>query len=89
VASYTNLFVLLLSLLTAGCIPNYTKQEQLQKQANLENMVPCPDDRPLSCKDDKKPVCGIFSDGATFDYDSACIACTRTVIIGYLPGRCK
>lgn len=87
-ASHLKLFVLLLSLLMAGCFPN-VKQEQLQKQANLDNMVPCPDERPLSCKDDKKPVCGVYPDGSTFDYDSACIACTRSVIIGYLPGRCK
>jgi len=89
VASHIKLFVVLLSLLMAGCIPNHIKEEQLQKQRNLESMVACPDNRPLSCKDEKKPVCGIFSDGSTFNYDSGCIACTRSVIMGYLPGRCK
>ena len=85
--------ILILGLLTlamsmTGCVSNQAKQQQLQRAQNLQNMTPCPDQRPIICTMEHNPACGIFRDGTTWEYSSGCMACTRTSVAGYIQGTC-
>lgn len=83
---YLSLMLTFLMALLSGCIPLVEKDKT--REANLKNMLACPLERPLSCSSVIEPVCGVFGDGATLDYQSGCLACTRRSIAGYLPGAC-
>ena len=76
-----------LPVLLSGCLTN--AEEQQQRAENIMNMVPCPAHRPVMCGDEIEPVCGVFSNGTTWDYHSSCLACARNVIMGYIPGSCR
>jgi len=80
------LLISALLLLLAGC--NSMIKEQQQRAMNQQNMIPCPVERPFACGQDNNSVCGIYADGTYFEYSSKCLACTRRVIIGYIPGTC-
>lgn len=86
------LYIMLMALLMvflSGCLPaNYSVKEQQQRDQNRQNMIACPVDRPMSCGKEKDLVCGVFEDGSTWQYSSGCMACTRHVVTGYLPGPC-
>ena len=77
-----------LPVLLSGCLSNAEKEQQ-QRAENIMNMTPCPAHRPLMCGDKIEPVCGVFSNGTTWDYNSSCLACARNVIMGYIPGSCR
>lgn len=86
-----NIFNILISILImltlTGCL---TSAERDKRRAeNLEHMIACPSERPLSCSRETAPVCGVLRDGSTWDYESACLACTRRVVIGFIPGPCR
>jgi hypothetical protein len=85
--------IIILSLIAlafglSGCVSNEAKQEQLQRAANLKNMTPCQEPRPVVCTMEHNPACGIFRDGTTWEYSSGCMACTRTSVKGYIQASC-
>ncbi len=84
--SYQLISILLLSFMLTGCLASMERDKQ--RAENLQNMIACPDDRPLSCSSEKSPACGILRDGSSWTYDSGCLACTRRVVIGFIPGPC-
>ncbi len=82
------IIVAALVLLTlSGCLASF--KEDRERAENLKTMIACPDDRPVSCTSEKSPVCGILRDGSSWIYDSGCMACTRRVVIGFIPGPCR
>jgi len=85
---YNILITILIVLTLTGCLANAERDKQ-RRAENLENMIACPSERPLSCTKETAPVCGVLRDGSTWDYDSACLACTRRVVIGFIPGPCR
>ena len=77
-------------VMLSGCMNTFTSnvKEQERRSENLLKMTPCSDPRPLACPPGDGPVCGIFKDGGGLEYSSGCMACTRRVVIGYIPGGC-
>lgn len=84
---YKILISILVLLILNGCLAN--SQRDQQRAENLQQMIACPNERPVSCTMEKAPVCGILRDGSSWDYDSGCLACTRRVVIGFIPGPCR
>lgn len=89
----SHLYKMLLAVMIvmlSGCMTSFTTniKEQERKAENLRNMIPCPESRPLNCPPGGGPVCGVLKDGSGWEYSSGCMACTRRVVIGYIPGGC-
>jgi len=82
------LITILILLALTGCLANAEREKQ-RRAENLQQMIACPNERPLSCTKETAPVCGILSNGSSWDYESACLACTRRVVIGFIPGPCR
>lgn len=78
---------LITAFILSGC--NTFAEKDKIRADNLRQMTPCPSERPLSCSSEVEPVCGIFTDGSSMNYASACLACTRRVVKGHLPGYCR
>ncbi|NNJ90401.1 MAG: hypothetical protein HKP55_01890 [Gammaproteobacteria bacterium] len=85
--NYKILISILVLLTLNGCLAS--TQRDKQRADNLQQMIACPHERPVSCTPEKAPVCGILKDGSSWDYDSGCLACTRRVVIGFIPGPCR
>ena len=84
------ILLVVMVIMLSGCPTSFTTnmKKQEQKAENLRSMIPCPADRPLNCPPGDGPACGILQDGSGWEYSSGCMACTRRVVVGYIPGGC-
>ncbi len=53
-----------------------------------EKKVLCPDERPMVCTRDYRPVCGLSQDSTTKTYSNACSACSNSDVVSYVSQAC-
>jgi len=52
------------------------------------NPTVCPEERPMVCTMDYRPVCGLHNDNSTKTYSNACAACSNPEVISHGPQAC-
>lgn len=52
------------------------------------NSTVCPEERPMICTMDYRPVCGLSHDKSKKTYPNACAACSNPKVVSHVPQAC-
>ncbi len=84
-AFYAAIIILFTPLMLSACS---TSSSNKTEKSTAAAEITCPENRPLICTRDYRPVCGKSTSGRLRTYSNGCTACSNPDIVSYVEGEC-